>query len=111
MPCLFAPPFTSLSAVALLTIAVGITTDGARSKAFFLAGAASSAGAATLRKRGDILSLKEENERQRDSATAAAREDVVSDSDLLLACLRYLDDKTISKILTENEWTPSAFQE
>jgi len=64
-------PFTGLSAVALLTIAGGICTDGVRSKAFFLAGAASSAGAATLRKRGDILSLKEENKQHRDSAAAA----------------------------------------
>jgi len=64
-------PFAGLSAVALLTIAGGIATDGARSKAFFLAGAASSAGATTLRKRDDILSLKEENKLHRDSAAAA----------------------------------------
>jgi len=64
-------PFAGLSAVALLTIASGIGTDGARSKAFFIAGAASSAGAATLRKRSDILSLKEENKQHRDSAAAA----------------------------------------
>jgi len=64
-------PFAGLSAVALLTIASGIATDGARSKAFFLVGAASSAGASTLRKRSDILNLKWENKQHRDSAAAA----------------------------------------
>jgi len=64
-------PLAGPSAAAVLTIAGGIATDGGRSKALLIAGAASSAGAAILRKRGHILSLKEENKQHRDSAAAA----------------------------------------
>jgi len=63
-----------MSAVAVLTIAGGIVTDGARSKALLVAGATSSTVAATLRKRGDILNLEEELKRQRDSAASAREE-------------------------------------